>query len=542
MRLRFPHLPAALWVVLIGALIVRVAGIGYGLPLLLVADEPPFTMAALKMLELKTLIPAMKPEVFAPILYYPPYLSYLYLVPFAGIIGGALLIHGSAGLVPFLLSDLSGFFIVARLISVAFALGTIYLMYRVAVSFFRSHTAGIIAAFLLATSVAHTALSMVGRHWVPVTFFFVAALFVLTYERVAAVRRYGYALIIAGIGMGVSSIAALIVPMMALHFFVFGQVRIADAVRSGFLWVTGGIALALALLPTLLSPTSNGFLADTTLDLPKSIQSLLTAPIEPFIILLPSEPVLILAALAGFAVLLYRERRTALFSALFIAGYSLVFFVLFRFETRFLLPLVPFLALLGSYALSLLFTSRYRLVALVVLALPLIVVGRLAWLSYEGDTRTLARTWVLEHLTPTDKVMVHGTIMRVSTTPQAVQELRTIDPRALRTADTADEAMERADRPHALNIYAVTDDAFFENLPEYAQKHGYRYLVIDTAETSSARTNAFATLTDHATVVASWGGLDPTTSVPGSSFRDPFWRLFSGDHFGFTIHVYELAP
>src|SRR3989344_593976 len=73
--------------ILVGAFLLRVAGIGYGLPLLVIGDEPPFTLAALKMLQLHTFIPALHPDAFQSILYYPPYPSYLLLAPFALIIG-----------------------------------------------------------------------------------------------------------------------------------------------------------------------------------------------------------------------------------------------------------------------------------------------------------------------------------------------------------------------------------------------------------------------------------------------------------------------
>ncbi|MBI2406557.1 MAG: hypothetical protein HYV25_03170, partial [Candidatus Harrisonbacteria bacterium] len=41
------------------AFFVRIAGISYGLPMWLVSDEPPFIFGALKMMELRTLVPAL---------------------------------------------------------------------------------------------------------------------------------------------------------------------------------------------------------------------------------------------------------------------------------------------------------------------------------------------------------------------------------------------------------------------------------------------------------------------------------------------------
>ena len=75
-----------LFVILVFAFLVRVAGIGYGLPLWLIADEPPFTLGALKMIELKTVIPRFHVEEFRSILYYPTYISYFLLPAFSGIL------------------------------------------------------------------------------------------------------------------------------------------------------------------------------------------------------------------------------------------------------------------------------------------------------------------------------------------------------------------------------------------------------------------------------------------------------------------------
>ena len=69
------------------AALLRIAGIGHGLPLFVVDDEPPFVLAALKMLELKTLLPAAHTE-FQDFLYYPPYLAYL-LLPFFAFVSGS---------------------------------------------------------------------------------------------------------------------------------------------------------------------------------------------------------------------------------------------------------------------------------------------------------------------------------------------------------------------------------------------------------------------------------------------------------------------
>src|SRR6267154_1616766 len=95
------------------AFLLRIAGILYGLPLMLVNDEGSLVLGALKMIEVKTVIPALHPDLFDSILYYPPYLCYLYHLPFVVILGVKFLFwHGSAALFSaHVLSDLSAFFI-----------------------------------------------------------------------------------------------------------------------------------------------------------------------------------------------------------------------------------------------------------------------------------------------------------------------------------------------------------------------------------------------------------------------------------------------
>src|SRR3989344_8430702 len=76
-----------LGIILGAALLVRLAGITYGLPLWLVGDEPSLVFGALKMIELKTVLPVLHDDAFRGLFYYTPLLAYVYLLPFLGIIG-----------------------------------------------------------------------------------------------------------------------------------------------------------------------------------------------------------------------------------------------------------------------------------------------------------------------------------------------------------------------------------------------------------------------------------------------------------------------
>ena len=531
-----------LWGVIVLTLLLRLPALGYGLPLMLVNDESPFTLAALKMLELHTLVPAFHQAEFEAILYYPPYLSYLYLPFFAVIVGVVYLMHGGTDFVAYLVSDLSPFFLAARAINVGFALVSVYLVYRIGERLFASRAAALATAFLLSTSLLHLSLSVVGRQWLPVSSLVLLALYILTDERLAERRRYLFAMLIAGVGMGFSAITVLLLPLIGLYWWCLGKARLTTLLRDASLWVGALGFLVLAALPSLLYPSSSGFLVDLTLYDPKSLTGFVAIPWNTFRETLYSEPVLMLLGTLGGLALLRRRGRLVAFFTLWVLLYAVVFYVFFRFEPRFLLPIVPLYALLGGYAVVEL--CRHRLgtvVVCVLLLVPLVASMRLAYLGADGDTRTKARSWTLAHLSPSDSVLVYAATTRVPTTARAVAELRAIDPAAVRQVDKADEALDR-ELPHALNLFGVADDAFFAELPRYARAHGYTYLLIEPSFAFDARGRgaAFAPLTEGASVLASWQGLGGEASLDASAFPAPLYRLFSGAPLGPGVVIYRL--
>src|SRR3989338_1954886 len=161
------------------AFILRVVGIQYGLPLWLVGDEPSFIFGSLKMIELRTFIPALHMQEFLWTFYYPPYLSYLYLLPFTFVAGAKFIFFsGSLGeFAQFLQFDLSDFFLAARLLSACIGTATVYLVYRVGKNIFGREREALFSAAFLAFSFLHVNFSHWARHWAPATFVFSFFLF-----------------------------------------------------------------------------------------------------------------------------------------------------------------------------------------------------------------------------------------------------------------------------------------------------------------------------------------------------------------------------
>ena len=534
-----------LYALLLLAFLLRVGGVGYGLPLTVVNDEYPFTYAALQMLQLHTVVPAFHPDAFASILPYPPYLSYLLLAPFALITGVKLLLfQGASALFPaYLISDLSAFFITARLLSVGLGVLSVYLIYRVSESLFRSRIAAAAAGFLLATSLLHEALSMVGRNWMPVSFIFLLALFILTRD-MAKDRRYLYAFIVAGIGMGISSISFLVCALIALHYLCFDAKDFKQMMRDAPRLVLGGLVFAvLALVPWLLWHGGNAFLGAVSLFESKSLAGLLASPWAALKLIVYSEPVLVALFVSGLAFIFARYRRTGIFLGAWILLYVGVFYMFFRFDARFLLPLIPLCALAGGYAVAQLWNKRTGVVLCILLSIPLAGAMRLSYLAAQSDTRAHAREWALAHLTPNDRVLVFSSAMRVPTQAGAVAELRSIDAGALRKIDEADESLNRRDVPYALNnLTSLIGNPFMNDLPTYAREHGYTYLILEPRSLvgSATTTEVFATLTKNAAIVARFDGFGSTMSVWESAFTQPFAELFTDKMLGPDILIYRL--
>jgi len=527
------------------AFLLRIVGVGYGLPLAVVNDEAPYTFAALLMIQLHTILPALHPE-FQTVLYYPPYLSYILLVPFSVILGlQYLLWHGAPALFQaHVLLDLSPFFVAARLVTVLLGTASVYLVYRIAEKLFRSRVAASAAAFLLATSVLHEALSMVGRQWLPVSFVFLVVLFLLVKDTWSVRRRYLTAFAAAGIGMGISAISALACLLIGIYYLCFDAPKFRHIMRDVPLLMLGAlIFFALAVLAWLLYHGGHNFLGTISLHQQKTLVDFLMSPWSAIRLIVFSEPVLVGLSALGMIFCALSAKRIGTLIAAFFAVYVAAFYVLFYFEGRFVVPLVPFLSILGGYAISRLWGRRFAAFVCILLVIPLPVAGRLSYLSMQSDTRALAREWVLENLKPNDRVLVFSSALHISTQKAAVKELRSIEPTALRKIDEADEAMDRRDVPYVLNnLTSISESVFAKNLPQYARQHDYTYVVIELRSLPGmpAMAESLASLTKDASVAVRFDGFEAPMSLWESAFTEPFIVLFQPKLLGPNIVIYRL--
>ena len=539
---RYVHSDSLLWTLVVLAFLLRVAGVGYGLPLTLVADEPPFILGALQMLQSHTLVPSLHPEMFQNILYYPPYLSYLYLAPFAAIVGITMATWQGTldSLSTHFLADLSPFFVAARLISITLGAASVFLIYRTAQSLFTSRIAAGGAAFLLTTSLLHTGLSMTGRHWLPVSFLFLLVLYILTREHLQKNKRILLSCITVGVGVGISTIVVVALLPVGLWILFESKLRILNVLRDRLVWVSVGVLALLAPLPTLLYNNSHNYLFGALFVNNKTILGLLLSPVQALSALAYAEPILVILFLAGLVLLFLHNRQRFVWLSLFFLGYVILFYFLTHIEPRFLLPLVPLYALVGGYAIYWCTKQKIGVVFIcVLLCIPLCTSLRLSQLTLQDDTRTNARVWALESLTSQDKVLVYADLMRLPTNTESVAELRALDPHAVRRIDDA-EALVSRNTPHALNLYTLQNESFFTTLPLYAKTHGYTYLIYQPGMANKEQEAAFTALIASATEVGRWQGFGDTFSISKSTFWSPLPYFFSNNSLGPTIVAYRL--
>ena len=526
------------WLIIALAVILRLAGLFYGLPLTLVADEPSAIFGALKMLELKTVILALHSAEFASVLYYPPYLSYLYLLPFAIVGGLGFLLSGQSLEVftNFLIADSSFFFILARLLSITASVVSIILIYQVARRLFATAPAWVatLAAFFLAVSPPYLALGSVARHWVFIGLLVAIILRLLVSD---LKRKYFWSLLAAGLAMGISTIAGVGVVLTLLWLVLATGKNILGKIKEV---VTGLIAFTfLALVPNLLYPQSLGFVNDVSLLSGKSLPAALGSAPQFLLTAGRVEILLIALATVGILFLIHSRKSFGWLVLIFALFYSLLFYFFFHFETRFLTPLLPLFALVAAYGSWRLMNFKVRplmqsLVGLIILAM-LITGLRFAYLTYQDDTRALAYDWALKNIPAGSRVIVAGDLLRLPVVEVPIGKFS-------RRTDQAEVSLAKAGIDYglafnALNLYTFNPDTDRELVLELIEATSLDYVIID--DDSPWQTVLSDILTSGEEIKDLTGSGERFLYTAGH-FWGFLWELWQFDRFGPEIKIFKL--
>lgn len=500
--------------ILLSALVLRLWGITYGFPLFLVNDEPALVLGALKMMELKTLIPALHQDEFKTVLYYPPLPSYFYLVALAPVVALKYALSGFPPLTDFkdaIALDPTFIWVAARVLNVLMGVGVVFITYLLTKKVTGSERASLLAALFLSLSFYHLQLSQVVRHWMPASLLvYLAWLKAADLKTSDSKKLYFLSGLFAGLGGGVNTSSAIaILPGLIAHFSRKGQL-LGKKILSLRLWLFLLTALGAALLFVALYPygltrgegagTIGGdFSMRLGFILNRSLSGWAAFMLDYLKLLVRYETILLVSSLVG-AVALFRKNRTFVTTAfLFSIFYLTLLYLFFNGIPRALIFILPALAVMAGYGADRLmlktqsylrlasanFFAVYGAAFLVLFAYPLLVDLRYDFLLHQKDTRLVAKEWVEKNIPPGAKILADLQYLRLINTKEGIGDLEKLDPSGLRSPDRA--LLRRGGKTYpspafyVLNLHFVSPSQP-ERLtasPDYFKKLGFKYVIVE---------------------------------------------------------------
>ena len=427
--------------------VLTLAGIDYGLPYPLASDEEILIGSTLRMARTMSFVPSLDSGLAAQ-LYYPVGLPYTYLAlfaPVAGLIWLTADLPTLANLPVVLLQNVDAFFLTARIASAAFAIGSVWIIYRLGGAMFLSPWAGVAAAALLATSWFHVTLGHFARHWSATVFFVWLTIWLAWryYEQPGSRRAMLCALsAVAGFAVGYIAI---------LGYAAFGfahLVRFRTRMFNRYLFSgVGVLVLGVVLSAAMHWPAITRLIGGDAPVLPIVEAKTVSGFIETFVFYLGAlryaEPALLISGAVGAVVAALRFPWMTLVLVSGFFGYILFLDLFMPLEDRYILPAIPVLALLAGSGLAALLRARYSAIPARVLAVLLAMgVAYAAWnastvarLLIADDSRELAVRWVSNNVPPGAVVVVAMNPVKLPTSVAGLEAQAALETGSLDFAD-----------------------------------------------------------------------------------------------------------
>lgn len=525
--------------IIAGAALLRISGVSYGLPLRLIADESQYIAAGLLMVQKGVLVPPHDLRDFDKLLYNPPHILYLFLLPF--------------WFLRFVVetNTLASYFIVARLISVGAGLLTIYFVYQAARCLWPDRkNAALFSAYFLATSILAIAGSASSRHWPFAALLAALGFAILVDARRAFFARYLRVAIIAGIGVGVNQVVGALIAVATLWYFFVERGSMRRLVAASWFYASIGIFAALAVIPFLLFPQNfNAVGGELMRNFVPSLGGFLTAPAVFLAPMAKSDPVFILFALIGFAALWRANRRLFWILLAIVSSYTEIFWLVYFFRHRYLAIIAPLFAVVAGFGAAAMWEvasrRRWHSVAFgCILLVPLIVSLRFSYLLFHDDSRAQTRVWFETHIPEGSKVIVWAHLTRLASLRSAIGEKGLIEgDRDIEDKNEYDfPNMPWGRRFHALNLYDIQTESFYDGIVRYACAREYDYAIVQEAGDfqTPRRMALIKRLVRGAEKLRSFGLSDEEYSVTGTQFDGWPWTIFRLPEFGPPISIYRL--
>jgi MFS family permease len=443
-----------LYAALLLALVLRLVGLGHGLPFVYNPDEVNIMARALSVAR------DLNPHYFL----YPSFFFYFIF----GVMGGLFVLGRLVGWYENLgdfesqfFEDPTRFYIAGRLVGVAAALGTIVLTYHLAQRHF-GRVAARAAAFFLAVTYFHVRDAHYLKHDVPVGFLVVLALVV--FDR-AMDRRTRGTYVASGVAMGLA---------FATHYytiFLAPTFALCHWISSRFRKLRNLVVAALASAVTffLLSPFVVLSLGEALEHMKANRQVVMDRSLDTGAFFLPSFPaymkflaeqglgyLLLLLVIAGWILMAKRGMRYVVLWGTF----PLLFFGLLSytfFAGRYLNVIAPSLVVAGGVAIGAIYDRRGKAAAIVLTALacaqPFYNALQVDRLFRGEDTRTLARRWIVENVSDQSAIALQSYSVPL---PQTAASIRS----ALDENGALDELDRKGKYAHMVEVAETMRPAF----------------------------------------------------------------------------------
>ncbi|MDO8500071.1 MAG: hypothetical protein Q7S66_05480 [bacterium] len=589
----FKTLKKPIFLILLLALVLRLWGITYGFPLFLVNDETPLVYGALKMIELKTLVPAFHQAEFSKVLYYPPLPSYVFLVLLTPVIGVNWFFSGMPPLSEYKLMlalDPSFIWITARFFIALLGVIDVAIIYFFTRRIFSSKRAGIFAALFLALSFYHIQLSHNVRHWLPAAFLLTLTWFlsVPIFEGRTSWKRYlgiGALVGAAAGGVNTAAIVGLIPPFFA-SIFRFGAVGI-KRLEIKKLMLLFFVFVVAAFLFVVLHPF--GFTRAEGAENPgadvvgrflflsqKNIIGLISFWGTYAAALWNFETPLFLTGFFGIGLYLWRRMRFWAFTALiYVFSFFTLLYLFDDYTVRGIIFVIPLLAVFAGYAADAVwekirnfppkadplraeeikklnprvFSFLVSILFFVVLfSWQLITDFRYDWLLSRDDTRLVAMKWIDGHVSAGNKIVIDAQYLRITNTKDGIRNLAEIDSAALRATDIALLALPDSQYPspayYAINLNFISLDkrtALFQK--NFFRKNGFRYVVVEYVSFDKVSEDTKQLLSGAKLIQRFSQWKNPRNQAfdgSGKIGHLSFAELLQMERFGLFVDVYEL--
>jgi len=451
----------------------------------------------------------------------------------------------------YVVSDLSHFFILARIIGVIFGTASVWLTYETAKNIFKKEWVALFSAFFLATSTLHIYLSSVARDWVPAVFLFVLVMWILSSPHLSFKRKYLWGAVISGFTFGISVISAFSMLFMLFWYLFYEKNNFFRVFKEKSLYISLLIFLVLSSISVAVYPfgfhlsagDGNSLLTDKSF---VEYFSSFVGFLKPIFI---SEPILMVFATVG-AVFSFKNFRNYFWTGIiFIFSYITIYYIAFWYEQRFTIYLFLILSIFAGYGLYIIGKkipnkTIAKVFIVIVLLIPFVTSIRLEWLILRNDSRIQAIEWVEANINAGSKILLYAEMTRIASTKEAYEEQKLIDPNSLRKIAEAEISFDKNPHGyiqfHALNLNDVENDNFYKNLVEYTQTNNYEYLILDPFyRIDEIKKKSFGGIIKNSVFIKSFSQSQEKYLLRDGNFGSPV-GLFRLKSFGPRIEVYKI--